>query len=146
MQKLLIQSCSATKHQTPGLVPAFDRYDGVNFRVLKKFRREQPALFAQLRIVIVSAQFGLIAADEPIPDYDLKMSPPIALQQQSENLAKWLKLSENFAPHAILVNAGHTYLPALRLIDFPASTEYTSGGIGLRLGQLKRWLLRPVRR
>jgi hypothetical protein len=41
MSRLLILACSARKRLDKSALPAIERYDGVNFRVLKKLQREQ---------------------------------------------------------------------------------------------------------
>ncbi len=41
MSRLLILACSARKRLETRALPAIERYDGVNFRVLKTLQREQ---------------------------------------------------------------------------------------------------------
>ena len=41
MPRLLILACSARKRLEARALPAIERYDGVNFRILKKLQREQ---------------------------------------------------------------------------------------------------------
>jgi cytoplasmic iron level regulating protein YaaA (DUF328/UPF0246 family) len=79
---LRAQSANATLIGSPTL-PAWRRYTGVVWDHL------DPATLtadARRRIVVVSGLLGLVRADDPVPDYRLKMSvslPPIG------NLARW---------------------------------------------------------
>jgi hypothetical protein len=69
--RLLILSCSQRKRPDAILLPALERYDGPMFRVLRKFLRENPSKELHPDVYILSAQFGLISADQliPIPDF-----------------------------------------------------------------------------
>jgi hypothetical protein len=58
---LLILGCSQRKRPDSGLLPAIERYDGVNFRILQKAKREE-YLPENLDILILSAKYGLIEA------------------------------------------------------------------------------------
>lgn len=71
-RRLLILSCSKAKTADDGLLPAIDRYDGPTFRVLRRYLRERPD--PALQVYVLSAEFGLIAGDHPIPSYDREMT------------------------------------------------------------------------
>ena len=77
---LLIVACSQRKRSDPGLLPAIERYDGVNFRVLRKARREGywPE---NLDVLILSAKYGLLKPDTLIEDYDSRMTQERASAQ-----------------------------------------------------------------
>ena len=74
LDRLLILGCSQKKRPDSGLLPALTRYDGPMFRVLRKFLRECPGEAQGLEIYILSAEFGLIPASQPIPNYDRRMT------------------------------------------------------------------------
>jgi hypothetical protein len=139
---LLLLACSQRKRPDHGLLPAIDRYDGVNFRVLKKAKREGywPA---GLRVLILSAKYGLLEADDPIEDYNLKMTRDMAKQFQH---SVGHRLSAVLAQHewkSVLVNLGKDYLPAIGTTFLKQSEPkivYAQGGIGERMAQLKEWL------
>src|SRR5947209_3928068 len=59
MSDLLLLACSKRKLHTAGLLPAFQRYDGGAFRIVKRALREghEPL---NLAILILSAKYGLI--------------------------------------------------------------------------------------
>ena len=137
--RLLILSCSATKRTDPGMLPALWRYDGSAFRVLRKALRDLAA-DRHPHIAILSAEYGLIAADTPIPWYDRKMDPAraeaLAPQVQAALCAA---LTPDIA--AIFVALSRAYLPALGALPAgPWHVTAAQGGIGQRLGQLRRWL------
>jgi hypothetical protein len=137
--RLLILSCSATKRTDSELLPAGQRYNGVAFGVLRKAVREL-AEDRHPRVRIRSAEFGLIAADTPIPWYDRQMEPARAAELQPQIQAA-LRAALTPDVDVIFIALSRAYLPALG--DIPAgpwTITYAQGGIGQRLGQLRRWL------
>lgn len=137
--RLLILSCSATKRTDTDLLPAQSRYTGPAFRVLRKALREL-ADDAHPRVAILSAEFGLIAGDTPIPWYDRRMDPT---QAAALTPAVQRELDTILAdgPGEVFVNLGRAYLPAIGAVPAgPWRVSYAHGGIGERLGQLRRWL------
>ena len=140
---LLLVSCSQRKNSDSGLLPAIERYDGVNYRVLRKAQRE--GYFAEnLDILILSAKYGLIESDYPIEDYECKMTEGRALTLQPE-------VSSSLDSHLcrkdyreIFINLGKTYLIAINLsvgIRMAGqSVLYSTGGIGSKMSQMKQWL------
>jgi hypothetical protein len=71
MHRLLIISCSKSKCPNPPLMPAIDCYDGPAFRVLRRFVREHPEHAPE--VWIMSAKYGLLAANSRIPFYNQPM-------------------------------------------------------------------------
>jgi len=57
-------------------MPALYRYDGPLFRVLRKAMRESEV---DVRTWVLSAKYGLISGDEPIHNYDHRMTVPEAM-------------------------------------------------------------------
>lgn len=82
---LLLLGCSATKRDEKGEWPALERYDGVNYRVIRKFLSEN-GWPAGLEIKILSAKYGLIDATIRIENYDERMT-----KQRSEELRARVK-------------------------------------------------------
>lgn len=140
---LLLLGCSQRKRHTPGLLPALERYDGVNFRVLRRAIRE--GRFPDgLYVLILSARYGLLPADALIEDYDLRMTRQRALSLQrdvSGALDAHLQV-DRF--DRIFVNLGQVYLLAVaqstELARPGRCVNYASGGIGRRMSQMKAWL------
>ena len=148
--RLLLLACSATKRPDVGLLRAIDRYDGRAFRLLRKYVREQPNRVGSLDILILSAEFGLIAADTPIPFYDRRMDArrAIELRPQVRPQARSL-LASRPRYTATFTNLGNVYTYALTWDE--ATTPlfgrsrfgmvmHAQGRIGQRLQQMKRWL------
>jgi cytoplasmic iron level regulating protein YaaA (DUF328/UPF0246 family) len=142
---LLIIACSQRKRSDNGLLPAIERYDGVNFRVLQKAKREG-YLLGNLDILILSAKYGLIEASTLIENYDLKMTKQRAIELQvrvTKDLDNYLSKTSY---DEIFVNFGKTYLTALassgKIPKLNEKIVYARGGIGQKMAQMKDWLHR----
>lgn len=144
MRRLLILACGATKRHDTGLLPAIERYDGPPFRTLRKALAELPAS-CRPTVLILSAEYGLLAAEAPIPDYNRRMAKGRALSLRphvGEALAQTLC---SVSYDQTLINLGVDYLPALPLDPHTTAKlgaiTYAQGGIGARMSQMKYWLL-----
>lgn len=146
-RRLLILGCSKAKTTHDGLIPAIDRYDGPAFRVLRRYLRERPD--PALAVYVLSAEFGLIAADAPIPHYERLMTPARARElsrQVLDTLMHLLNDSDALLddPKHILFVLGKNYRDALN--DYIGTTSdcllarCVAGRPGQRLAQLKSWL------
>lgn len=144
-RQLLILACSATKRRDVRLLPALDRYAGPSFRVLRRWLRDHPRQAPLLDIYVLSAEFGLFPAVQPIPDYDRQMTEARAeeLRPQVETTVRTLLTVHSY--HTIGISLGRRYRLALAesaLLLRPAPVFLTpnGGGIGVQLAALKRWL------
>src|SRR4051794_24689508 len=83
-RRLLVLACSSRKLPDSALLPALERYDGVAYRVVKRLQRldQYPE---DVDLLIVSAKYGIIPHDQPIPAYDLWMTPERAVEQAQAN-------------------------------------------------------------
>lgn len=87
--------------------------------------------------------FGFIRGDTPIPFYDRRMTANRAVElraQGQQRLVRWC----TDAYDATLIHLGRDYLPALDVTElYPrlGVVTVTTGGIGMRLSQFKRWLV-----
>lgn len=144
MRRLLIISCGATKRGDPGLLPALERYNGPPYQTLRATLRVLDAA-RHPTILILSARFGLIQAENPIPDYNLRLTEAraLALRPQVHQVLVDVLASGGYARS--FISLGHDYLAALPLepevITSLGEITYAQGGIGKRLAQLKAWLL-----
>ena len=142
--RLLILGCSATKRPDAELLPAILRYDGPAVRTLRRWQRDHPDQTGTLDLLFLSAQFGLIGGDTPIPFYDHRMTASRAVWLRSQVRSRLVRQLATRAYTSTFINLGTDYLPALP--PDPDSMPrlgqvcYAIGGIGARLGQLKRWL------
>jgi len=126
------------------LLPALARYDGPAFQVLRKFIVEFPAEISRLDICILSAKFGLIPADQPIPWYDKPMTAHQARVLNPIVLAKLERLLAEGKYRKLLLNVGQAYLPALTgyetLVPDEMKVTQASGSSGRRQTTLHDWL------
>ncbi len=142
MHRLLLLSCSERKHSSVSSLSAWKRYDGINFRVLKKLEREH-AFPKNLDVLILSAKYGLVHPRTLIEYYDQKMTHARATElapsvsKALDRILRQKKYSE------IFINLGEHYLAALQLSrELPNHhVHYAVGGIGSRMKQMKQWIL-----
>jgi hypothetical protein len=132
-----VLGCSQTKRETPGLLPAIDRYDGPPYRVLRNYLREREWP-ANLSVAILSAEYGLVGGFTGIADYNTRMTPLIASEWAPKCL---LTLNAWATDHAsIHFSLGKDYLPAVvRAIeqDLKDKAQVFEGPIGMRLNRIK---------
>src|SRR5581483_2856517 len=140
--KLLLIACSNRKTHTKGLIPAIERYDGVNFSVIHKLQREGK-FPDNVHIKILSAKFGLIDAQTPIPYYNQRMDKHRAKTLHPQVMRELEKLAHT--PYEeIFVNMGKRYLEAMtgyHAVFRGAKISFADGGIGQRMAAMKYWLL-----
>jgi hypothetical protein len=142
LRSLLIMSCSQCKRKEPRLLPAIERYDGPTFRVLRRFLQAQPS--KPLDIFIVSAKFGLISADQPIPNYDQPMTLFRAEELRPQIIAAFKHILSGQSYQELCLCVGKDYLQALDKYDTVVTSEMgitiVAGSPGKRLAELHRWL------
>lgn len=144
---LLIVACSQRKASAARPLPAIDRYDGVNYRVLHNLKRQ--GLWPEnLDVVIISAKFGLLDANALIENYDLRMTRDRALALQSDVSAGLDAHLQQTDYAEVFVNVGATYRLALErsneLRRLGGRARYASGGIGMKMGEMRQWILHLV--
>lgn len=166
---LLILSCSARKSVHPGETPAYLRYDGPAFQVLRRsgwpdLRHERG--LGHVRVAVLSAEYGLISGWSCIPSYDRRMDDDRAAELGEADAgkirdhlaARVIASSERLArlhyPSEVCVVGGQLYRQVVErwqgrgLLDDVPRVVYTGGhgrGIGHQLGALKTWLGRQRR-
>ena len=135
MKRLLIVACSASKKATSGDLPALVRYDGTFYRVIRRWLNEAPQT-NQLTWLILSARFGLIHADTPIPNYDQRLTVRRAMELRSQVRQTLEDHLTVYGPYtATCISLGKGYWPTL---DLDAIHEHlgtitrTHGAIGLQ--------------
>lgn len=142
LRSLLIVSCSQRKRTEPRLLPAIERYDGPTFRVLRRFLQAQPS--KPLDIFIVSAKFGLIPSDQPIPNYDQPMTPFRVEALHPQIIAEFKHILSSQSYQELCLCMGKDYLQALDEYDTVVTSEVgitiVAGSPGKRLAELHRWL------
>ena len=138
--KYLILSCSnkKTAHNTP--VKAIELYNGVFFSVYKKAVRNDPDIESSIKLLIVSAKYGLIESTDVISYYDKKMNLEIAHIQRQQNTLKLQALIDRETPESITVVMGKTYLESIDFSAVSPPVHIINGEIGIMLHGLKAWL------
>lgn len=120
--------------------PAWQVYDGVLYRVLKK-RLGAPAGWpAGLDVLIVSARYGVIHPDRRIVAYDQILSDRDPPGRWARALRRAVAGRQYEFVH---VNLGRAYLRAVGEVAdlFPgAELTFATGGIGRRLAQTAAWV------
>jgi len=141
-KSMLLISCSNIKKwdiATPQ--PAFEVYNGVIYRVIKKSIKSKPDIKDKFTVYILSAKYNVIPAHQNILPYDLKMSKSLSLKNRDNNtclLKKYINL-EN--PSDLVVVMGKTYRNSIDWGQIDISTRFIIGQIGEMQSQLKKWLL-----
>lgn len=136
---LLIQSCSNRKREASSRIPALERYDGYFFRIIKKAMSEG-ALRDDIDIVILSAEFGLIDLDDPIPMYDRQMTSKRAEELRDDVLSSLASRVRTDGYETVVVNMANEYEKAIEGIDSQLDIDVSriSGrGIGAKGRKLK---------
>ncbi len=90
---LLILACSGQKSPAPGLLPAWARYTGGAYRVLEGALAAAGGQIPGLTLGILSARYGLIPGDHPIPTYEQRLTPAqarVLTPQVGATLDHWL--------------------------------------------------------
>jgi hypothetical protein len=125
-------------------VPAWELYDGVAFRVVKRAQR-QAHFPTDIDILILSARYGLISPDRQIASYDQRMTRAVVEDQARRNRDLLCSLLRKRCYKEVLVCLGRTYLSALDPFDawLPDGVPVilAEGGIGRKMQQLKQWLV-----
>ena len=105
MNRVLLLACSSQKREDAGLLPAVERYDGPPFRLLRKYARAEPRRRPQT--YIISAKYGLVSGDTPIPNYDNQMT-----RRRAEELRDSVtqKLQELLSENVDAGNKGEVFL------------------------------------
>lgn len=162
-EPLLILSCSDTKlpNQEGQMLSAYERYDGPAYRILRKAGYPTVAKGPHPRVRILSAKYGLLSSFAPVPDYNQRMDEERAAELGELDDAKVIqelflrhrsmrRSFDHFPASEIFVFGGALYKRVVRrweerglLTDIdgvPIPVAYSSGGIGVQLGQLKRFI------
>jgi hypothetical protein len=142
VDRLLILSCSERKATTPGQLLAIDRYDGPAFRVLRKYLREDSP--GAPTVLILSAKYGLIAAERKVPWYDQRLTTAGAALLRPQVLQAARHVLQSQAWRAVGVCAGKEYQAVLHgfsdLLPAGVRLDLLGGGLGKRLSALRDWL------
>lgn len=133
-------SCSDRKRGDAGLLRAIERYNGPAFYVVRRYLREHES--SGLLVYILSAEFGVISANEPIPQYDRPMTADRA-NELCEKVTKTLKAIIRHAHCTeVFVCASAMYKKAITPSQLSplVQVRYAAAGQGHKLKSLHCWL------
>lgn len=139
-RQLLVQSCSETKVDTKTAVPALERYDGYFYKIIKK-AIDEGQFDSAIDICCLSAEHGLIDADEPIEPYDRRMDEERAAALRSDVVESLRAKISDGEYEQVIVNTGAVYRRALEGFATDLSVDVVhldGGGIGQKGHQLKQ--------
>lgn len=144
MKRLLIIGCSARKNPAPKPVIAWNLYDGPAFQVVKAWSRRTLSI-AGFDVRILSARYGLISPLLVIPTYDQRMTQERARELRDEVRADLQMVCPPGYYGEVFLMLGKDYLEAIGPLDVfgKARVIIPPGGIGEKLGALRRWLMEP---
>lgn len=140
MTTLLVQSCSATKNDVTKPTRAIEVYDGYFFRIIKKAIREG-AFRSDIELRILSAEHGILRADDEITNYDRRMTPSRASELReyvTENLRYCISNGEY---ETVIMNMGSVYTQAIGEVSNHNNADITyikGDGIGTKGRKLKQ--------
>lgn len=138
-----ILKCSARKRTGETPLPVIERYDGPLWQVLRSYLREQPMFAADLVVYGLSAEYGLIPGDMPIPNYERTMAPERADALRPQVLAVFQELMGG-SYDKLCLGISDRYLRAMQgweaLVPPCTAVTVTDGPVGTKLGQLRAWL------
>jgi hypothetical protein len=140
---LLVMACSATKIDAER-APLIDLYDGPTWRTLRAFERAHT--LAGVDVLALSAQYGLVPAEQELDNYDRRMTHgrAITLRESTERQLMAHVVAGNVTD--VFVLAGKDYMPAfgneLDALEEHLGVTVTvaAGGIGHKMAALKAWL------
>jgi hypothetical protein len=141
---LLLIACSRRKAAGLRRGRAWDIYDGALYRVLKKLFRENPAAAESVEVLIVSAKYGVVRADQRITTYDERLTPTVARRRGGFWADRLRRAVAGRRFPAVHVNLGRDYLAVLPDLAalFPSTAiQRATGGIGQRCAATRRWIL-----
>lgn len=142
MHSLLVQSCSATKNRVTEPTRALDVYDGYFFRIIKKAIRDGE-FNSDVDICILSAEHGLIDADDTITTYDRRMTPSRAEELRESVTNGICKRVDEEDYNKVVLNLGKEYFQAVGDLTEQKNVETSTihgGGIGVKGRKLKRFV------
>lgn len=150
--KLIVMACCGTKRSDEGLMPLIDRYDGPMWRTLRARLAELPAAAEavksrELLIMVLSAKWGFIPAEAPMPNYDERMTERRARELLQTDPELKYQLPQRFDEASdVLFVGGELYRDTMwKAVDrslwhLMKVAETDGAGIGYQRQQLNGWL------
>ena len=146
MSKLIILACSRRKSKERHPMPAIERYDGPMFMRLRRYLAHSND---KARVLVLSAEYGLIEGERLIPYYDCRMTSQRAQTLRPQVTAALRRVMTGSAGEAkirrdVFLNLGRMYMEAVRdaydLMAREHNVTCAKGSPGRRLTQMHTWL------
>ena len=95
-----------------------------------------------LDIIIISAKYGFLKADEKIDDYNVRMTKERAQELHPTIIHELKEFISKREYKEIFINLGKDYMPAIKGIENLTNCPilYAQGRIGEKMSALKKWL------
>lgn len=147
MSRAIIVAASKRRREEPkDPIPAIDRFQGVYFRILKKYLRERK--LPNIDVLIISQNFGVLQAQDKIPyrkptktiGFDKETTKRLRKSnlESLENIFKERKYTE------VYVNLGKEFTKLIEGFERLTSAKviYASGpGLGPKAQHMKQYIL-----
>jgi cytoplasmic iron level regulating protein YaaA (DUF328/UPF0246 family) len=143
--RLLIISCSSRKRKFESPRPAWHVYDGAVFRTLKRIEFEN-MWPKDLKVLILSAKFGLITPSFLIPYYDQRMDNCQTEKLRKNVVCSLNKYLQEIQLNELVMNLGISYIKVFSDVIWPSNLNVglIPGRLGEKLRLTKRWVLNPL--
>lgn len=142
--RCLLLSCAKAKRQDKCALPAIERYDGPYFRVLRRFFKQTLNAHQPVKVLILSAEYGLIDAAHPVMFYDRRMTSVRAEELRPQVLSKLKTYLNSFSFKELFILLGKDYSEATLNFEGIIPPEITvlraKGAQGRKAKELKCWL------
>lgn len=142
--RIIVISCSNLKRPFSIPTPAESVYDGPYYKTIRKLKREGH-FPRDVRVVITSAEHGLLCLEDEILPYDRKICKERCNELHRATIVKLAKMIVKLGCDELVINLGSDYLPLVsgieKEIPQTCKVEYLRGTIIQRRKQLKEYLL-----
>jgi hypothetical protein len=142
LRRLVIVSASLRRVPDPDSIPAIERFDGVYFRILRKYLREGKLKGAD--ILVVSDRYGILQADDLVPFHHPADKVKATEDARASNLTKLRKMLGKASYSEIYVVCGRDFQAFIKGFEEFADTPVTyckGPGLGGKARSLKLWIL-----
>ena len=142
-RRLLIIPCSRTKAITPGLLPAWERYQGRVYRLLKELASQQQ-FPNSIDIVIISGKYGFLRPFDLVELYDQPMTAELASKHCREVQERLSAMCDSNRYWDCFVLLEPEYLAVLGDLHIP-NVHIERKIDQSSLERLKQWIMREGR-
>lgn len=148
-KKLIIVTSSSRLRREPSEpIRAIDRYDGIYFRILRKYLLERR--LKNIDVLIVSEELGLIWSHDKISYHEphpgkrgaLSLDRHTIRRLREDNLKKLKGILNQYSE--IYVNVGQDYMKLIEGFEqyVKGKVTYATGrGLGPKAANMKQWLI-----